>query len=246
MTAAEGPPARRFDAEVVSVAAATADIAIVRLAPVEAPPLAFRAGQFCRLGFGDLPLRDYSMANAPADPVLAFHIRHTGGDGASAYVAKRLRVGERVRVAGPFGAAYLRPGGRRRLLAVAGGSGLAPIASIVETALAEAPARSIALYFGARTPADLYLETHFRALAARHPGLRYRPVIACAEGAVGHRVGLVSAVAAAELTEADAIEAHVAGPPAMVAATVAALGARGVPAARIHADAFVPDGVPSA
>ena len=66
-----------------------------------------------------------------------------------------------VRVEGPFGASYLRETHRGPIIAVAGGSGMAPIKSIVERALQKALPQHIYFYFGVRTERDLYLHDHF-------------------------------------------------------------------------------------
>ena len=63
------------------------------------------------------------------------------------YVAETLKVGDKVRVEGPFGASYLRESHRGPIIAVAGGSGMAPIKSIVERALQKALPQHIYLLF---------------------------------------------------------------------------------------------------
>ena len=85
--------------------------------------------------FDGLPARDYSMANQPGRACLEFHIRHVPGGATSEHVARSLKVGDKVSVRGPLGSSFLREGHPGPILAVGGGSGLAPIKSIVETAL---------------------------------------------------------------------------------------------------------------
>ena len=119
---AEAP---HLSCRVVGLEPATHDIRILRLAPPAGAPFEFRAGQYARLGFGTLPPRDYSMANRPDQRILEFHIRDVG-DGASRYAVRRLAFGETVTVAGPMGDAYLRSDHPGPIVAVAGGSGLAP------------------------------------------------------------------------------------------------------------------------
>ena len=134
-------------------------------------PFDFSAGQFASVTFAGCAPRDYSMANVPGDPILEFHVRRSVGGTVSAYVAETLKIGDSVRVEGPFGASYLRESHRGPIIAVAGGSGLAPIKSIVERALAQKLPQHIHLYFGVRTERDLYLHDHFAALAKKHDTL---------------------------------------------------------------------------
>lgn len=232
---ARHPPAR-VTARVVGIEDATHDIRILRLA-VEGGPFPFEAGQYARLRFDDLPARDYSMANRPGTDLLEFHIRNLG-DGASNYVATRIAAGEAVEIEGPFGDAYLRREHRGAILAVAGGSGLAPMASIVETALAGDPARRVHLYLGARDERDIYLERRLRELEAGHAGFRFVPVLSAPSGPTARRRGLIGDAVAADFLELAGFKAYLAGPPAMVEAAIAMLVERGLPAEDIHADPF--------
>lgn len=199
----------------------------------------FLAGQHATLTFAALPPRDYSMASRPDEPHLEFHIGHHGVDGVSAYVARRLGVGETVEVAGPYGDSWLRDRHRRPVLAVAGGSGLAPVKSIVETALRKKMRQDIHVYFGTRDEPDIYLEAHFLDLAESHRNLRFVPVLSEPRGPTKRRVGFVSDAVGADFAELAGFTAYVAVPPAMVAATLAVLRARGMGSADIHADPFV-------
>jgi ferredoxin-NAD(P)+ reductase (naphthalene dioxygenase ferredoxin-specific) len=232
-------PQRRLACRVAEVAALTHDIKRVRLAIESGGPFTFSAGQYASLRFAGLPPRDYSMANRPDEAVLEFHIRRMGPGSASAYVAEKLAPGEDVIVEGPYGSSWLRDKHAGPIVAVAGGSGLAPVKAIVETALALGLRQPIHLYFGARSERDIYLETHFRSLAERHGNLRYTPVLSQPSGKTSRRVGLVHEVVAADLAELDGAKAYLAGPPAMVeAATTLLVAERGMRRADIHADAF--------
>jgi ferredoxin-NAD(P)+ reductase (naphthalene dioxygenase ferredoxin-specific) len=222
---------------VVELAQATDDIRILRLVPPAGTPFDFRAGQYAKLGFDTLPPRDYSMAGAPEEPLLEFHIRDVG-DGASRYAVRQLAIGETVTVAGPMGDAYLRPDHPGPIIAIAGGSGLAPMKSIVETALHLGLRQDICLYFGVRIERDLYLVEHFTQLTAAYGNFRFIPVIAEPAGASHWRTGLVGDAVLADIAAPAGSKAYLAGPPPMVEAAVAQLRARGLPAADIHADPF--------
>lgn len=233
------PPApRRLLCRVVAIDDLTHDIRRLRLAPEEGGPFLFAAGQYASLRFADLPPRDYSMANRPGERLLEFHIRRMTAGGVSAHVADRLRLGDAVALEGPFGTAHLRDEHQGPILAVAAGSGLAPIKSIVETALARQATRRVRLYFGARAARDLYLADHFAALAARHPDFRFVPVLSEPAGPTAFRTGLVQEAAAEALATLAGAKAYLAGPPAMVEAASRLLRERGLPPGDIHADAF--------
>ncbi|HYC13401.1 MAG TPA: 2Fe-2S iron-sulfur cluster-binding protein, partial [Stellaceae bacterium] len=148
-------PQRQLVCRVASIEDMTHDIKGVRLEIVSGGPFTFSAGQYAALRFSSLAARDYSMANRPDENVLEFHIRHVSGGAASRYAARCLKHGEKVVVEGPFGSAWLRGNHTGPILAIAGGSGLAPIKSIVETALARGARQPIRLYLGVRDEPDL-------------------------------------------------------------------------------------------
>lgn len=230
-------PQRELTCEVSGLEILTHDIKRVVLTVIAGGPFAFSAGQYARVTFPGQRPRDYSMANRPDETALEFHIRNTGG-AVSRHVYDALRLGDSVQVEGPIGTSHLREAHDGPILAIAGGSGLAPIKSIVETALAKGMRQPIHLYVGARRDRDLYLENRLFDLAQRHPNLRFTPVLSEPDGPTDRRVGYVGEVAEGELTDPEQTRAYLAGPPAMVEATTLLLVERGVPPRHIHADAF--------
>jgi CDP-4-dehydro-6-deoxyglucose reductase/ferredoxin-NAD(P)+ reductase (naphthalene dioxygenase ferredoxin-specific) len=173
----------------------------------------------------------------PGDPTLEFHVRRTQGGTTSAYVAEKLKLGDGVRVEGPFGASYLRETHRGPIIAVAGGSGMAPLKSIVERAIEKAMPQHIYFYFGVRSERDLYLHDHFAALAAKHPHLHFTPVLSESSGG-DRRLGLVHEAVAADFDELDGCKAYLAGPPVMVEAATKLFEQLGMRRIDVHADAF--------
>ena len=229
-------PSRVMRCRVLEVESLTHDIRGVRLAIEAGGPFTFSAGQYAQVEFAAGLSRHYSMANTPHDPELVFHVRHMPGGRTSQYVATELKVGERVKVSGPLGIAYVRDAHRGPVLLIAGGSGLAPIQSILCTLLERGHAAPVTLYFGVRSERDIYHEALLRDLAARHPNFSYHVVLSEQKGARGRRYGLVHE--AVELEQADDVMAYLAGPPVMVEAATAALAGRGLAQRQIHADAF--------
>jgi naphthalene 1,2-dioxygenase ferredoxin reductase component len=229
---------RALDCRVEGLQRLTHDITAVTLAIEAGGPFDFTAGQFARVSFPGQKPRDFSMANTPDAGHLVFHIRHMPGGAVSAFVANELRVGMPVQVAGPFGIAHYRDAHTGPILLLAGGSGLAPIASILETALARGRRGPIHLYFGARDERDVYLEERFRALAAEHANLTYTVVLSQPEGPTQRRTGFLHEAVAADFQTLDGAKAYVAGPPVMVEAVTPVLVRRQMRREDIHADAF--------
>ena len=244
----------KHDAVVGRLDQVTHDVVLltVKLRPEQAFP--FRAGQFAKLRFGRLPARSFSMASQPGEPELEFHIRIRPDGRVSQYVANELQPGDPVEVRGPFGEADWegregregREGGAgtpgrgagrpmSHLLLLAGGTGMAPILSVLDAALNDGhDARTIDVYHGVRTPADLYSEGLLQ-LRAREFGIRFVPVFA--EGGPG-RTGMLHDAVGEDFSDLGSSLIHVAGPPPMVEAVRGMARHRGAVHERIRADAF--------
>jgi len=231
-------PLRHLVCRVSAVDNMTHEIKRVRLKILEGGPYDFTAGQYASLTFPGLPARDYSMANRPGEATLEFHIRLLPGGAVTPFVAKRLKVGDKIKVFGPHGTSYLRERHSGPILALAGGSGLAPIKSIVETALGAGATQPVHLYFGVRDERDLYLEDHFKKLATRHKNLTFVPVLSEPATRTKRRTGFLADAVRQDFTNLDGAKAYLAGPPIMVESAVAALESLGMRRQDCHADAF--------
>lgn len=234
-------PARILKGTVMAIEAPTADIRRLRIQTNK--PLSFSPGQYASLQFTPEHIRPYSMAGLPEDDALEFHVREVPGGRVSEYVFKTLAVGDSVRISGPLGTSYLRRRHLGPMLCVAGGTGLAPVLSIVRGALAAGMDNPIALYFGVRSQADLYDWERLQALAQAHTNLRVHAVIATGPVPAGMRGGLLTDAVTQDLSDLQGWRAYVCGAPAMVEAVTWAAKRQGLAQAHIHADAFYPTGV---
>ncbi|MCI3205099.1 MULTISPECIES: FAD-binding oxidoreductase [Pandoraea] len=241
-------PAKILKATVLAIEPLTHDIKRLILKP--AKPLSYSPGQYATLQFTPAHIRPYSMAGLDADDTLEFHIRRVPGGAVTGYVDEQLKVGDAVRVSGPLGTSYLRTRHDGPMLCVAGGTGLAPVLSIVRGALARGMSNPMEIYVGARSPADVYGLTWLRELASRHDGIRLHVVTTLdaphAFDDLGQdlrtvRTGHVTEALAADYTAPDALtgwRAYLCGAPPMVDAATRLLRERGIDGAHIYADAF--------
>lgn len=228
-------PVQRFQAVVAQAEAATHDIVRLRLA-VDGASLVFAAGQYAELQFEGFPVRPYSMANRPGDELLEFHIRHVPGGTVSSHVARQVRAGDRVRVQGPYGTAFLRKPAEEPILLVAGGSGLAPMKSILLALRAQQVKSPIHLYHGVRDARDLYdAETIAEAWVG---DVRYVPVLSSPSRQSHCREGFVHEAVARDFGTLAGFKVYLAGPPPMVDACTATALQLGARRGDVHADAF--------
>lgn len=208
-------------------------------------PAEFLAGQFAML---DLPgvaaSRAYSMANLPNnDGVWEFHIRRVPQGKATGLLFDSPPPGLEIGIDGPYGLGYLRPASPRDLVCVAGGSGLAPMISIVRGASAAGLLEKRRLYFfyGAREPRDVCGSSMLTALPGFSERIVYcsvvsSPGVARWAGATGY----VHEEIAKKLPNAlTSYEFYFAGPPPMTRALQEMLMVEHkVPFDQIHFDRF--------
>lgn len=233
-------PARIVKATVASIEDLTHDIKRLRLRPSK--PLDFSPGQYVQLQFTPQHVRPYSMAGLSDDAELEFQIRLVAGGRVTSYIADTLKVGDAVRVSGPMGAAYLRRKHQGPMLCVAGGSGLAPVLSILRGALSAGMTNPIHLYFGVRSPKDLYGTPWLDALTADFPNLHVHIVVAMGNDDARRRSGLVTDAVAADWNSLAGWRAYLCGAPPMVEAATLLVQEKGVLPEHIHADAFYASG----
>jgi 3-phenylpropionate/trans-cinnamate dioxygenase ferredoxin reductase subunit len=135
----------------------THDITLLELEMDEAP--VFKAGQYAKLSLESLPniTRAYSFASKPSadNTRVSFFIRHVPSGVFSSLVQQENLMNTDIELQGPFGEFYLRDSDKPMLM-IAGGSGLAPIVSILEQAKEKGCQRSVTVLLGARTQADVY------------------------------------------------------------------------------------------
>jgi ferredoxin-NAD(P)+ reductase (naphthalene dioxygenase ferredoxin-specific) len=230
-------PSRILDCRVAHLESLTHDITGLRLETGDAGSLVFSAGQYVNIDFAPGLAKHYSMANTPMEDMLEFQIRRMPGGRCSSFVADDLREGDSVVVSGPQGTSYLREQHRGPVLLIAGGSGLAPMQSILRTMLARGHPASIRLYFGVRAERDVYNELLLQDLARQHGNFRYEIVLS-EEGSARRGAGFVHDAVEHDLASVEGYKAYLAGPPAMVEAATAMLKAKGLASRDIHADAF--------
>jgi NAD(P)H-flavin reductase/hemoglobin-like flavoprotein len=226
-----------WTAEVVSNELRQPGIAVVTVAPDQALP--YLAGQHITVQTTRWPRvwRAYSVASRPReDGLMTFHVRAVPGGWVSNALVRHTAPGDSITLGPALGTMTLDRAGRRDLLCVAGGTGLAPIKAIIEQAIRESSAcpRQIFLFYGARTRDELHDLPDLYRLADAYPRFLLTPV-ASDDPAFDGMQGNVGRVAARYLPHSEC-EAYVAGPAVMVRETIGVLARSGIPQERIHYD----------
>ncbi|WP_433652566.1 FAD-binding oxidoreductase [Micromonospora zamorensis] len=183
-----------------------------------------------------------SPANAPrADGTVELHVRAVPAGTVSHRLVHEVRPGEVLWLGPPVDTGLrLDPASTSDLLLVAGGTGLAPLRSLVEQVAAAPDGRRVTRVVGARTFTDLYDSVSLDKLQCTHDWLTIVPAFSddpCAEPAEQG-----DALTVALDHHQPGQEIYLCGPPAMLTGARPRLLALGIPAARIHLPAERPVG----
>lgn len=217
------------------------DVAVVRIKPDH--PVPYQPGQYVSVEVPQRPRlwRYLTPANAPAeDGTLEFHVRNVQDGWVSRAIVGHARPGDQWRIGSPMGRMSVDRQSERNVVMVAGGTGLAPMRSIIENLAQYGNNPHVHLFYGGRTRDDLYDLESLQRVAMSNPWLTVTPVLEDDPTASGAEQG----------TLADAVTRHgawedrdvlVAGSPAMIRATVSRMLVAGTPLDRIHYDPFTLD-----
>ncbi|HSM21589.1 MAG TPA: 1,2-phenylacetyl-CoA epoxidase subunit PaaE [Rubrivivax sp.] len=210
----------------------------------QAATFRFEPGQYLTLRAlvdGTELRRSYSICAAPGE-ALRVGVRHVPGGAFSSWLHQTLRPGDVLDVMEPqgrFGAALAqRP---RHVLAVAGGSGITPVLSILKSLLASDPKAQATLLYGNRSAASRMFMIELYDLKNRHlTRLALHPVFSREVVDSPLNAGRLDAAKVATFLRlaGPVDEAFVCGPHAMNDEVEAALLAAGVPPGRIHVERF--------
>ncbi len=230
-----------------SVDSLTPSIYSVRLRLADPVSMSFKAGQFVDVevpgaaGAAGAAPRAFSLANSPAqDRVVELFVKRLPG-GLFARYLESARPGSIVRLRGPLGSLRVRPS-YRKLVMIAGGSGLAPMLSMLTDLAERGDRRAAWLFFGARTTAELYHLDRIDQLRRSSADLEFVPVVQCPVESWSGETGLVTDAVERRLPSLRGFDAYLCGPPPMVAAAIDLVRRLGVREPNIYYDAFVPTG----
>ena len=183
--------------------------------------------------------RPFSIANGPqADGVIELHVRHVAGGGFTSWVNDTLQIGDRLRIEGPLGTFVPREDSERPMLFMAGGTGFAPVKAIVEHFIALGTQRTMQVYWGARSAAEIYLRPLAERWASEVPNLQFHAVVSDPEQAEGLRCGLVHEAVLEDQRDLSGHDLYMSGPPAMIDAGHQLFLEAGLPESRLYYDSF--------
>jgi CDP-4-dehydro-6-deoxyglucose reductase len=205
----------------------------------------FKPGQYIDILLPGGRRRSFSIASPPHDSrLLELHVRRApGGE-----FTERLFAGEvsnaLLTIEGPLGHFVYRPptrlssGEDAPMLLVGGGTGLAPLMSMLRHVIENGLRREMWLYWGVRSERDLYAHDALEQMARRCADVRYLPVLSEPSPQWKGRRGMVHESILGDTLQLDRYDVYASGPPGMIEAVRSEFGRRGVADARLSFDSF--------
>jgi len=156
-------------------------------------------------------------------------------------VFDELREQDILRFEGPLGNFFVRNDEPHRpLIMMGGGTGFAPLKSMIENLLESGDRREIHLFWGARTPGGLYLDELPATWAREHGHIHYRRALSEKGGGpdLDYFQGLVHDAVLDEHPDLSGFDVYMSGPPAMIDAAKASFLRHGLLIDRLYYDSF--------
>jgi NAD(P)H-flavin reductase/ferredoxin len=229
-----------FEAEIVENAACTHDIHMIKLKLQEPQNIEYASGQFFEFDIPGLEdTRAYSLANKYQNgSMLEFHIKRVSEGKGSNFICD-LQVGDVVTGSGPYGSMQLR-NRDKDLIFIAGGSGMAPIKSLLEEIFSEYFENRVWFFYGARAKKDLYYVEEWMELAEQHPNFHFVPALSQPDATDewDGEVGFIADVISRKIEDMSNMDAYLCGPPIMIETSCDALYKGGMKGTNISYDEF--------
>ncbi|MGK0218414.1 MAG: NAD(P)H-flavin reductase, partial [Planctomycetota bacterium] len=154
----------------------TADTKTFRLVSDTGTLFSYKPGQFVTITVdieGKKVKRSYSMSSSPSRPhTLELSIKRVPGGLVSNWMADRASLGDEILVRGPAGKFSCFNYPSRKMLCIAGGSGITPIMSMLRWIVDTTADVDVTLLYSGRSPSDFIFRKELETISARHSGLR--------------------------------------------------------------------------
>ena len=233
---------KRVQVKVYRNVAAAPDVSLLHLRLPAGQRIKFRAGQYLNIVLPGEHRRSYSMANPPHESdSIQLHVRHVEG-GLFSGIAHQLKPGDFLDVELPFGQVQLSQDDQSHLLCVCGGTGFAPVKSLLDDLAKYKSQRQITLLWGAKDAAGLYMLDPIARWKKSLPHFKFQAVVETESDALtlGAFHGRVDVALFAMGSESTVKEVYCCGSPNMVEAVKkVCLNDLSIQADKLHADVFV-------
>jgi len=237
-------PVAAHQAAVEAIERLTDDLRLLVLTLADEMP--YGAGQYVDIrvpGAAD-SVRSFSMCSTPNGDLhrLEFMIKVFPDGRFSGQLDGGIRPGDPLELIGPYGHFQLRDRDSDAIF-IGGGSGMAPLWSMLNDMAEREVRRRVTFFYGARRRRDLFYLDRLRSLGSRLSEFEFVPALSEPQdgGDWQGETGLVTDVASRRIDRDQLrgeVEAYLCGPPPMIDAAFPVLFQKGIPGTRIYYDKF--------
>lgn len=208
----------------------------------KAQRLQFLAGQYIDVLLSGGKRRAFSIASCPSlEDEIELHIRHVEGGDFTGFVFDELQERDILRLEGPQGNFFVRNDQPERpMIMVGGGTGFAPLKSMIENLLEQDDRREIHLYWGTRTREEMYMDELPSGWALEYEHIHYHRAISEAAKVANKDFfkGLVHEAVIEDFSDLSGHDVYMSGPPAMIDAARQAFAHCNINEERLFYDSF--------
>ncbi len=224
----------------------TPDVKTLRLVGSHGPLPPFLPGQYVKLAMeidGVRTSRPLSISSLPSQPGIEVTVKRKPNGFVSPYLVDRVVTGDRLALSGPAGDFHFNPlRDTEELIAIAAGSGIAPLAGIIEHLLATRPGAQARLIYGSRNEEQIIFRERLERLRGEYPQ-RFELLHTLSQPSTewsGERGRIDAGLLRRELSEISLAGKtfFLCGPSGMTGTAVGELQAMGVRSSRIQVEAF--------
>jgi len=239
---------KEFKTRVAFIKDLTHDIKLIRFDLIEPNEIKFKAGQYVQLetqpynGVKEVVQRAYSMCSpAYEKSYVELMIRLVPEGICTTWVFKHLKEGDTARMIGPMGDFHLHDGDGE-IIMVAGGSGMAPMVSLLADMAKNKEERKVTYFFGALTKKDMFYLDEMAEFEKQLPNFKFVPALSAPEpdDKWNGEVGLITQPLEEYLKEIDTsiAQGYLCGSPGMINACTTIMKNLGITSERIFFDPF--------
>jgi len=235
---------REYRARVERIADLTYDIKELRFELIEPETIEFEAGQYVQLRAPEYPgnrnavYRAYSIATPPSDQRRVELVIRRVPDGiCTTWVFQHLREGDEVVFNGPYGDFVLQETDAEIVFG-AGGSGIAPVKSMLLDKPDEINRRGARFFFGCNDQRDLCYVDLMRRIESKYGNIEFIPVLANPDDGWDGETGLITAALDRRLEDGAGKVFYLCGSPGMIDACVKLFKEKGASEDAIFYDKF--------
>jgi len=246
------PATTRRTVSIEKITSENNNMVSLTISPDDQQPLDFKAGQFLTCYF-KIPIesddkktqtirRAYSLSSAPGSGRYTLSIKKLPKGEASQFIHKNLAIGDHFDIIGPSGDFVLQENPKESVF-IAGGSGITPIKSQIESLLESDFTQTITLIYANRNQRCIAFNKHFKELEKKHPNLKVIHILSRPQASWKGQRGRVDSERLSTLFEnIDHADTHfyLCGPSSLIYIAEMALANLNIPTKNIRKERFLP------